>query len=354
MAEEMGKTLTTGPRDSNQIEAVPDVSAGLDDYTAAVREATRSPRTLQTYKSAWQHFAVWCSTHGHSALPASEQTLLSYLLYWGHPDFPRRPSDSLLSRSTARTYLRAIKWFHLQNRAPWPTYGLGEPDRLRETLRLIEHARRDDTRRPKGTAIAEAKMLAAVRSISPNSPQGARDRSLLLTTFYGAFRREEVVRLRVEDLVFSEDEHMEGMLLRLRSSKTDRHGAGQSLAISKTWITPCPVVEMKRWLSIRGSEQGPIFTNVGNRGPRTTHGQGLDPTHVNRTLKRAIEAIGEDPSKYSAHSLRSGLITSAARLGVEPRLIKMQSRHATYEMLERYIHDVNSLSNNVVRAMHPR
>lgn len=329
-------------------------SAVRDWYSSAIREATRSARSIHIYDAAWRHFAEWCSANSLLSSPAAEETLILYLLYWGHPDVVRQAGDRLLSRSTIRTYLHGIKWSHLQSHSPWPTYGLGEVDVLKETIRLIEHRQRDVKQRPKGRAIAEAKLLAAVRSIDDTKPEGLRDRTLLLTTFYGAFRREEVVRLTTDDLEFSDDEHDEGMTILLRSSKTDRRGNGALRAISRTYIDPCPVLSMRGWIDVRGVEPGPIFTNVGNRGPRKNHGGPLTPSHVNRLIKRSVGSIGEDPSRYSAHSMRAGLVTSAARAGVEPRLIKLQTGHASYEMLDRYIHSANSLSDNVVRAMHPK
>lgn len=335
----------------NEIDSVASVR---ERYSSAIRHATRSPRSIHVYDAAWRHFASWCSENGRAPLPADEETLILYLLYWGHPDVNRRAEDRLLSRSTIRTYLHGVKWSHLQSHSPWPTYGLGEADVLKETVRLIEHRQRDIKQRPKGRAIAEAKLLASVRSIDDTKPEGLRDRALLLTTFYGAFRREEVVRLTTDDLEFSDDEHDEGMTITLRSSKTDPHGKGAVRAISRTYIEPCPVLSMRDWLNVRGLEPGPIFTNIGNRGPRQNHGGPLTPSHVNKLIKRSVARIGEDPSRYSAHSMRAGLATSAARAGVEPRLIKLQTGHASYEMLDRYIHSANSLSDNVVRAMHPR
>jgi len=50
-----------------------------------------------------------------------------------------------------------------------------------------------------------------------------RDRALLLLGFAGAFRRSELVALDVEDLA----EYAEGLVVRLRRSKTDQEGRGR-------------------------------------------------------------------------------------------------------------------------------
>ena len=190
---------------------------------------------------------------------------------------------------------------------------------------------------------------------------GARNRSLLLLGFYAALRREELVSLRVEDLTVvteEEDPLNPGLLVLVRSSKTDRRGAGVEVAISRTWLDPDPVVAVQAWLEVRGGAPGPLFTNIGGRGPRLDESdretRALSGKAVSRILQAAVSGIGEDSSTYSAHSLRSGFITTAALAGVEPRLIKDQSRHRTYEMLDRYIHSATSLRDNAVRKMHPR
>src|SRR5699024_4297164 len=125
----------------------------------------------------------------------------------------------------------------------------------------------------------------------------------------------------------------------------------------RTWVDPDPVSELQRWITVRGDHGGPLFTNVAGRGPRGRGDRfdaGLSGKSVGRVLKSAVAGIGEAPEKYSAHSLRAGFITSAALAGVEPRLIKEQSRHKSYDMVDRYVHAATSLRDNAVRKMHPR
>lgn len=48
---------------------------------------------------------------------------------------------------------------------------------------------------------------------------------------------------------------------------------------------------------------------------------------------------GLEPKNLSGHSLRSGLITAAARAGVSERVIMKQSRHKRLPTLREYIHE---------------
>jgi integrase len=54
-----------------------------------------------------------------------------------------------------------------------------------------------------------------------------RNRSLILLGFAGAFRRSELAGLSVEDLSFRD----EGLLVKVRRSKTDQEGHGWTKAI---------------------------------------------------------------------------------------------------------------------------
>jgi len=59
--------------------------------------------------------------------------------------------------------------------------------------------------------------------------KATRDRALLLVGFGGAFRRAELVALRVEDVTFHEA-HAEVLL---RFSKTDQFGKGRTVLLPK-------------------------------------------------------------------------------------------------------------------------
>jgi integrase len=57
--------------------------------------------------------------------------------------------------------------------------------------------------------------------------RGLRDRTLLLLGLAGAFRRSELVALRVEDLAETPD----GLRVTIRRNKTGQEGEGQEAAV---------------------------------------------------------------------------------------------------------------------------
>jgi integrase len=53
-----------------------------------------------------------------------------------------------------------------------------------------------------------------------------------------------------------------------------------------------------------------------------------------------------DSTRYSGHSLRSGLATSAAQHGISSWIIRKQTGHKSDTMLARYIRDGDLFTNN--------
>ncbi len=78
----------------------------------------------------------------------------------------------------------------------------------------------------------------------------------------------------------------------------------------------------------------------------------LDPSGevIYTALKKLVEEIGENPKHYGAHSLRSGMITEAARHGASETAIMQRTGHRSSQTLRRYIRpatafDFNPLAN---------
>lgn len=63
-------------------------------------------------------------------------------------------------------------------------------------------------------------------------------------------------------------------------------------------------------------------------------------------MKKLVKAAGLDECKYSGHSLRSGLITTAANRGADERSIMKQSGHKSLTVMRGYIQDATLFKNN--------
>lgn len=174
-----------------------------------------------------------------------------------------------------------------------------------------------------------------------------RDRAILLLGFAGAFRRSELTGLRWSDV----RSPAEGLVIRLRRSKTDLSGRGRSIGIpyGRSTLT-CPVRAMHAWhdrvrlhLGRLYDDEMPCFVTVGRAG-----GLGRDPLTpetVARLVRRRAAAVGLS-GRWGGRSLRAGFISTAADLDIPLEQIARQSRHATLDTLLTYIRQEDLFHSN--------
>jgi integrase len=168
----------------------------------------------------------------------------------------------------------------------------------------------------------------------------------LLIGFAGGFRRSELAALTVEDIEVMDD----GLRILLRKSKTDAEGKGRHVGIPfgsnpKT----CPVRAYRRWLEVSGIATGSVFRSIDRHG-RIGAGA-ITPQVVALVVKRWCKVAGLDPARFSAHSLRSGLATQAARNGASERAIMKQTGHKSVQMVRRYIHQGELFGDNAATKL---
>ena len=175
--------------------------------------------------------------------------------------------------------------------------------------------------------------------------RGIRDRALMLVGFAGALRRSELVALQYDDLAFVK----EGLTVLIRRSKTDQLGQGRKIAIPFARSHACPVKALTAWLDHAGIQSGPIFCIVNKRGE--VGRLALSPQSVALIVKDYATKAGLDATLYSGHSLRAGLITSAAKAGVSSWKIREQTGHKSDAMLQRYIRDADIFEGNAAGSV---
>jgi integrase len=286
--------------------------------------ASKAENTLRGYQSDWRDFCGWCETRGVAPLPATPETVASYIAECaGH-----------LKPGSIQRRLNAIAEAHKALGMDSPTH----TPLVRNTMKGI--------RRTLGTAPAQksAALTEDIRAMVTATGEGligVRDRALVLLGFAGAFRRSELVALDLADCTFGKD----GLTVNLRRSKVDQDGLGRKIGIPYgSNPDTCPVRNVRAWIEAAGSADGPLFL------PVTRHGQvragrmaGLD---VARVVKKLAERAGLDPARYSGHSLRAGHATSAAIAGASERSIMAQTGHRSVQMVRRYIRDGNLFREN--------
>ena len=223
--------------------------------------------------------------------------------------------------------------------------GVANPVRhelVKATLRGIKRRR--------GTAQREAKPLLkddlfAVLDAMGDTPKDARDRALLLVGFAGGFRRSELVAIDLGAIEFVR----QGAIITIPRSKTDQLGAGRKVGIPIGRTRHCPVAALEAWIARAGLTEGAVFRPIDRHG--RIEDARLSGEAVSLVIKERVAAAGIDPARYSGHSLRAGLATSAAQAGVSTFKIRAQTGHASDAMLSRYVRDGQLFADNAAGAL---
>lgn len=298
----------------------------LENQAEAFVRAAKAPSTVRAYRSDWDHFTGWCRQYTLCPLPASPETIALYLTALAATHRP----------ATMTRRLTAISKAHQITGHPSPAT-MQQPA-VSETLKGI--------RRTLGTAqqtkvpLLTADVRRMVEAL-PDTVAGRRDRALLLVGFAGGFRRSELAALNVGDVLPIED----GLVIKLRRSKTDPEGKGRDVGIPYgSTPSTCPVRALTGWKTITGISEGALFRGVDRHG--RVGAARLHKDSVGLVVKRAAEAAGLDPDKYAGHSLRAGLATQAYLNGVGELAIMRQTGHRSLEMVRRYIRDASLFREN--------
>lgn len=280
-------------------------------------EASLSENTRRAYSNDLQHFLNW-----GGRIPSSPERVASYLAE--HAD--------KLSYGTLNRRVVAINRAHRAKKLSSPT----QSDMVKATLHGIRRTKGRAQRRVRPTLLPQIQaMVKEARGM-----KGLRDKALLLIGFSGAFRRSELVSIQVEDVQFV----TEGIVIHIRRSKTDQAGQGRDIAIPTMRGRCCPVKSLRDWLVLSEISGGALFRGVNRHGQ--VMDQGLSAQSVALIVKERIAAIGLDAKQFSGHSLRAGLVTSAAINGVSSWKICQQTGHKSDAVMQRYIRDSNLFTSN--------
>lgn len=294
------------------------ITHSIADYiSAATAESTR-----RAYQSDLRAFLAW-----GGCLPSSADAVATYLV----------AHATALSPVSLSRRLVAIGRAHAALGLPNPC----RSDLVRTTLRGIWriHGRPQRQVQP---ALRED-VLAMLPHMQ--GTRGIRDRALILIGFAGAFRRSELVALQYEDLAFVK----EGLTLTITRSKTDQIGKGRKIGVPYARSHACPVKALAAWIDLARIDSGPLFRIVRKGG--VIGAVGLSAQSVATLVKEYAAKAGLPADHYSGHSLRAGLITSAAKASVSSWKIREQTGHKSDAMLQRYIRDADIFDGNAAGSV---
>lgn len=340
--------------------------------------ASRSPETRRAYQADWKAWTRWCELTGHIPCPAEPEALAAYLAHASQvaaPDGRPRYAPSTLSR-----WVAGINHFHT-------VAGMPAPGSAPLVAAMLAGIRRDAQRPVRRSAALTLDLLRrALAGIDvttwPAAVIGHRDRLVLLAGFTTAMRRSELAGLSVGDVT---SRGPDGLLVRLRRSKTDQEGRG---AIRPVPVAQnpgdCPVCAWMAWRALCRTPSRPEAMRLIRELPLDQHLCSLPAWHpgepdaeeealpllrtcrhdgaispdrpmsgaaVHAVVRRRVGGAGLDPARFGAHSMRAGFVTQARRGGADDAAIMRQTGHTTPAMVHVYDREDEPLRGNAVTQL---
>ena len=216
---------------------------------------------------------------------------------------------------------------------------------LRTAIRLAVRASARPRRRKSQRAVTREildRLLATCRS---DRLSDTRDLALLLIAFgSGGRRRSEIARLRVEQLseeapVPLDPEDLNSPRLPCLAITLGRTKTAMANDDARVLIVGPPVEALREWLERANISKGAVFRAI-DRWEGLSD-RALTPQAVNLILKRRCALAGLNPWEFSAHGLRSGYLTEAARNGVSLPAAMQQSQHRSVQQAASYFNDAD-------------
>ena len=226
---------------------------------------------------------------------------------------------------------------------------------LRAALRLAVRASARPRGRKSQKAVTRDVLDQLLAVCDWNRLVDLRDKALLLTAFAsGGRRRSEIARLRLEQ-IFREppvpldpaDPRSEA--LPCLSIVLGRTKTGSADEDSRVLLIGPPVVALEAWIAKAQIAKGAVFRAIDRWG--TLQDRALTPQAVNLIVKARCVQAGLDPSAFSAHGLRSGFLTEAARRGVPLPEAMRQSQHRSLQQAARYYNDAEARLGAAARLL---
>lgn len=290
------------------------------DRISHYAKATLSDKTQADYRSAWKDFEAYCGRRQFEPLPASIQTVAAYLTAL---------ADAGASVSQIDMKRSAIRYFH-------HTAGHVSPTEHPQVIELMKGVRRErgTAKNPKDELTLEH--LKRIVAAMPATLAGLRDRAMLLMGYWGAFRRSELVAVRIQDVKLT----AEAMYISVPKSKTDKKNEGKTKTLEARsepgFEDVCPVRAYRAWIDAGQINSGLVFRPIDRWGNVTTISEPMDGKEYARLVKRAVASVGLESRQFAGHSTRRGFVTDATDAGAQNADMREVTWHTNDNTLAGY------------------
>ena len=241
-----------------------------------------APNTLKSYYADARAFVDWCDERNIYPFPISSETLCAYI-------------QCLQVNAAYSSIRRRVSSLRRLNRM----LGFEDQTRTEEVYLAIRRLKRSKCPEQRQAVGINHDILVKMIAAQPDTLAGTRNRALLSLGYDFLACRSELVAIRSDDLKFTSDGALKGMI---RKSKTDQYGRGRLVFGSER----SPIL-VRKWLRLKPQEIQPVFCAI-NHG--RCEDRAICDRNVNDIIKQSVIKVKrcERPGdlEVSGHSLRVG------------------------------------------------
>ena len=241
----------------------------MDDYINNIDSALNrlrgayAPNTLKSYYADARSFVDWCAEGIIEPFPIASETLCAYI-------------ECLQQNAAYSSIRRRIASLRRLNKM----LGFDDHTRTEEVYLAIRRLKRAKCLEQRQAVGINHEILVKMIAAQPDTLAGTRNRALLSLGYDFLARRSELVAIRGDDLKFTPDGTLKGMI---RKSKTDQYGKGRLVFGSDR-----SAKLVKKWLRLKPAEIQPVFCAINHE---RCEDRAICDRNVNDIIKRSVVRV---------------------------------------------------------------
>lgn len=267
-------------------------------------------RTTENYKKALKQFFIYAKENIKEE--PTRKDILAYKKYM----------ETRFKSGTLSVYLSAVKGFFsfLQAEKICPNIASG-----------VKGAKSSRTHKKGHLSTEQVKRVLCYLNEN-KSPEGLRNKALIMLLLTTGLRTIEIERANIEDLT----EEAGNLFLYIQ-------GKGRDEKDDYVNIDQATENALYKYIETRKAykKEDPLFSSFSDRN----NGGRLTTRSIRRIVKETLRAVGIDSEKLTAHSLRHTAVTMALKAGATLQQAQAMARHSNINTTLIYAHNIDREEN---------
>jgi len=290
--------------------------ATLRAEVARLAAQSVAPKTMQAYQQAMHAFDAFRQAMSYTGVKIATPAQVSEFIAW--------LSLQRKAHATVSCYVAGLSFWHRIHCLPDPTNCF----LIKKLLSALRRRRQVADKRLPISPIILKQLIHGLASVTKSRYELTLYQTVFIIAYFGFLRLGEIAaesKQRIAGGLLATDVRVQRtggqdmVVITLRHTKTSQYGFPQIIKLqSAPGNTLCPVLAVQRFMAVRPQAGVSFFCHF--------DGSCVTRHQLQATLRKVTAAIGLNSHRYTSHSFRIGVTTSAAAAGFSPEQIQSCGR----------------------------